>query len=377
MQLNIWSVLLIAFASQNIFLLAVFATRPASNKRAATWLLLLLTTTLLILISNLLSATHIYRLAPKVTDFARGMVLLFGPLLYSYAVALLDKNRPFKTSDLLHFLPYAIARIFILKQSFRITDEMARASIDALITTGVPTSPAGAIWFVAYALHLGFYCFLLHNKLQQSYQSEEEHLIIPIAQRVQWLKKLWRILGAIALLFSLIAVLVLFTGRYHIIGNYIYNFVLAGFVYLIAFQHIKDQNIVVSGFSGKYRSQKTDTAQTEAIHARLLELFEKEKVFTDADLNLPALAKLTDAPVHLVSQVINTQFGKSLSDLLNEYRIREFLERVNDPQFAHYSIIGLAYDVGYNSKSTFNAAFKKLTGKTPSAYLKEKDKPSS
>jgi len=292
-------------------------------------------------------------------------------------VALLDKNRPFKTRDLLHFLPYGIARIFILKQSFYVTDEMARSSIDAMITTGVPTTPAGAMWFVAYALHLGFYCFLLHKKLRQSYQSEEEHLIIPIAQRVEWLKKLWRVLGAVAVVFGVIAVLVLFTGKYHIIGNYIYNFALAGLVYLIAFQHIKDQNIVVSGFSGKYRSHKTDTSQTEAIHARLLELFEKEKIFTDAGLTLPVLAKRADAPPHLVSQVVNTQFGKSLNDLINEYRIREFLERVHDPQFAHYSIIGLAYDVGYNSKSTFNAAFKKLTGKTPSAYLKEKDKPSS
>lgn len=374
MELNIWSVLLIAFASQNIFLLAAFATRPASNKRAATWLLLLLTTTLLILISNLLSATHIYRLAPKVTGFARGMVLLFGPLLYGYATALLDKNRPFKTRDLLHFLPYCLAQVLILKQSLYITSDEARASIHAMMTDGVPTSVVGAMWFVVYALHLGFYCFLISRKLQVSYEPEEELLVIPIAQRVLWLKKLWWVLGTVALLFTTIAVLVLATGRYHIIGNYIYNFALAGMVYLIAFQHIKDQNLVVSGFSGKYRSQKTDAAQTEAIHARLLELFEKEKIFTDAGLTLPVLAKRIATPPHLVSQVINTQFGKSLSDLLNEYRIREFLARVHDPQFAHYSIIGLAYDVGYNSKSTFNAAFKKITGKTPSAYLKEKDK---
>ena len=65
--------------------------------------------------------------------------------------------------------------------------------------------------------------------------------------------------------------------------------------------------------------------------------------------------------------------NRSFNDLVHYYRINAFKERVVDLEYSKFSIIGLAYDIGYNSKSAFNTAFKKQTGLTPSQYLKSRN----
>ncbi len=68
--------------------------------------------------------------------------------------------------------------------------------------------------------------------------------------------------------------------------------------------------------------------------------------------------------------LINDKYGVSFSDFINKCRVEAFIACLNDPRFAHYTLHGLALEVGFNSKSAFNAAFKKITGKTPSAFKK-------
>jgi AraC-like DNA-binding protein len=75
-------------------------------------------------------------------------------------------------------------------------------------------------------------------------------------------------------------------------------------------------------------------------------------------------------PIHLVSKLIHERFGKSFTDLVNEYRVREFVIRAGSGDYSAHSILGIAFDVGFSSKSAFNNAFKKITGKTPSEFRK-------
>jgi AraC-like DNA-binding protein len=76
-------------------------------------------------------------------------------------------------------------------------------------------------------------------------------------------------------------------------------------------------------------------------------------------------------PSYQLSRLINETFGRSFTDFVNEHRVREFVRRANAPEFASHSIYGIALDVGFNSKSSFNTAFKKFTGKTPSEVRKK------
>jgi len=102
----------------------------------------------------------------------------------------------------------------------------------------------------------------------------------------------------------------------------------------------------------------------------LKQLFETEKVYQNPDLDLPTLAKLSGYHKNDLSKYFSSQ-GSSYNDYVNQYRIEAFIERFGQSSGQHYSFEGLAFDVGFNSKSTFNRAFKKVKGTTPSVYFKE------
>ncbi|MBV6655045.1 MAG: AraC family transcriptional regulator, partial [Mameliella sp.] len=70
----------------------------------------------------------------------------------------------------------------------------------------------------------------------------------------------------------------------------------------------------------------------------------------------------------VLSAIINSCLGKNFHDFVNEYRIEEVKRRILDPAYDHWSLLGIALDCGFNSKSTFNRIFKKFTGYTPRAF---------
>ena len=82
------------------------------------------------------------------------------------------------------------------------------------------------------------------------------------------------------------------------------------------------------------------------------------------------LAKGLQMSRHQLSQVLNEQLGKNFYDFINEYRVEEFKSRIQLPENNHLTLLGVAFDSGFNSKTTFNTIFKKTTGLTPSDYKK-------
>ncbi len=106
-----------------------------------------------------------------------------------------------------------------------------------------------------------------------------------------------------------------------------------------------------------------------ASRERMLAYMDAEKPFLDPDLSLPDLARRLKTTPVLLSQVINTGVGKNFNDFINEYRVNEFKRQVREPANAHLSFLGLALDCGFNSKATFNRAFKKFTGTSPGEFL--------
>lgn len=116
--------------------------------------------------------------------------------------------------------------------------------------------------------------------------------------------------------------------------------------------------------------------QQQAIMARLTEVMEKQKAYADPDLTLEKLSALSKLPRHHISEALNQHAGKSFYQFLNDYRINAVLALLDKcrQKRVHPAILSLAFEAGFNSKSTFNQYFKKTTGFTPSEYLK-KDKP--
>jgi AraC-like DNA-binding protein/NADH:ubiquinone oxidoreductase subunit 3 (subunit A) len=104
---------------------------------------------------------------------------------------------------------------------------------------------------------------------------------------------------------------------------------------------------------------------------KLEECMEKEKPFLDRELSIFDLSRQLEIPRHFLSEVINEHMGKNFYTLVNDYRIEEVKRRLQDPEYSKLTILAIAYDSGFNSKSSFNTIFKERTGMTPSGYLKQ------
>ena len=93
--------------------------------------------------------------------------------------------------------------------------------------------------------------------------------------------------------------------------------------------------------------------------------------YQDPELSLGSLAEKLRIPPHELSRLINTALKKSFNDFINEYRIGDVVRKMQDPAFDHMTLLGIAFGSGFNSKTTFNRAFKQMTGKNPAAYKNE------
>ena len=95
-----------------------------------------------------------------------------------------------------------------------------------------------------------------------------------------------------------------------------------------------------------------------------------EKPYLDRELTIYDLSEQLKIPRHIISEVINEHMGKNFYNLVNDYRVNEVKERMKSEDLQVITILGIAYDSGFNSKSSFNTIFKEKTGQTPSEYLK-------
>ncbi|EON75066.1 Transcriptional Regulator, AraC family protein [Lunatimonas lonarensis] len=93
-----------------------------------------------------------------------------------------------------------------------------------------------------------------------------------------------------------------------------------------------------------------------------------KKPYLNPEFNLDQMASDLDVSRHRLSQVINTGQNKNFHRLINDYRIKEVKERLIDPAYSHFSVLGIAFECGFNSKSAFNRIFKEETGLTPSEF---------
>jgi AraC-like DNA-binding protein len=107
------------------------------------------------------------------------------------------------------------------------------------------------------------------------------------------------------------------------------------------------------------------------VHMKALtQLLDQQKPYLISELTLSQLAAMMTVNSGLLSKVINMGYNLNFNDFINGYRIKEVLSRINNQQHKKVTLLGIALDSGFNSKATFNRAFKKQTGKTPVEYIR-------
>ena len=122
---------------------------------------------------------------------------------------------------------------------------------------------------------------------------------------------------------------------------------------------------------GQYLSSRLESSRSDEIARVLQDCLLRDKSFLDPDFSLGRLSSLTGYSSHELSQVINLHLQQSFSDLINHYRIEELKLRLAGPDREKFTIMALAEQCGFRSKSAFYRSFKKEMGLTPAEYLKK------
>ncbi|MEM9143814.1 MAG: helix-turn-helix domain-containing protein, partial [Bacteroidota bacterium] len=121
----------------------------------------------------------------------------------------------------------------------------------------------------------------------------------------------------------------------------------------------------------KYKASSLNDASIARLKASLERLMAEEKVFKNKDLTVNDVAREIGVPRQQISEVLNVHMQTSFQDLLNTYRVEEFIAFLHKETHKNYTLLAIAQEVGFRSKSSFNTTFKKIKGITPSQYKKQ------
>lgn len=305
------------------------------------------------------------------------LLMLHGPFLYLYISALIDENYKFQRKSLFHFVPFLLFNIFVFASplfpeiagSIRLDHAETEHGSPLLFNFFlILTALSGPVYFL---LSIRLFKILDINIFNNFSTTENINL--------DWLRKLVYSFGVIW------TVLIVFATIHHVFHLFSWIFCTDGlflslsvFIILIGYFGLKQEEIFtqypdrkieyVTKPKTKYASMLLNETEAENYVSQIKHLMETEKSYLDADLTLPGLAAKLQIPSHHLSRVINEKFGLNFFDFINQYRIEEVKSKMAKPEFDNLSILGIAYESGFNTKSAFNRVFKKMTGSTPSEY---------
>lgn len=162
--------------------------------------------------------------------------------------------------------------------------------------------------------------------------------------------------------------------------NFFINTVFLSVIYCVGYYSLKQKEIYPLEEKQREELISIDSTDSEEVKRKLIpdedlikiktqleETMEIQKPYLDSELNLIKLAEMVSVSTHHLSYVINTGFQKNFFQYVNEYRVQYAQTLLKDPN-SKLSILGIAYESGFNSKTSFNTTFKKLTGQTPSEF---------
>lgn len=363
-----WTSLFLVVASVGFFIGLLLVTHNKGNKRANR----ILGSLILLFSYNLLLFSFYWAgysgIWGKMLLIALCSYFLFGPLLLWYWRCC---NQQKMRYTWLHALPFILNLVYVLPIVLEYTRELgfiyhSQKNVGFIISKIIqPAYGLSAIGYSVYFYHLA------------KWGKQRRKLLTPLQKQQQrWLFQL----SLYFWIFSFSLILYIFlvqAGLMKIQHDYIISFTSAVFIYLTGIKGFRQPELF--GYengngrkpaNGKYEKSSLSKSKTESIAAELRLLMEEKKVYLDGDLTLQSLAGMLHCSTHHLSQVINEQFEFTYPEYINQHRIEEARHILASPKFQEEKILGVAFEVGYNNKTTFNIAFKKITGLTPSEYRK-------
>lgn len=349
-----WSVVFLVSISQGMFFLVLLSISGKYRTRATLYLCLLM---VLFVITNLdyyVIAAELYWSIPGLFGISNGLMLLMGPLLYLYARSLMD-HRPHSWRDLVHAIPY-IVFFFISLPVYLLPAGDKIGFIRQFIAGNIYLRTVDYWIFSLQVIHFGLYMIAV----RRFYRG--------IVNKSAWVTGVAVLLVSYGIVVAGLVGVVFVTGRYSVVANYIYTITSSLILYLVTGYALLNPGVAFETF--RRQRKPLDNMAVGEYWEKLIRLMETDKVFTRSELKLGDLAGMVGLTSHQLSQLINQQTGRSFSDFVNHYRVEEFKQRIAKGDDERFTLVGLALEIGFNSKTAFNSTFKKITGTTPSEYRK-------
>ena len=159
-------------------------------------------------------------------------------------------------------------------------------------------------------------------------------------------------------------------GNY--LGYHLVWIIISGALISLGYYAIsKPEIFVIPEIEVENNENEQISPEIDEIGKKVLTIMEEDKPFLDPKLTLGKLAGIVGVNSHLLSKTINEKFGRNFFLFVNDFRVKEFKHLASQKDGESYTLLTLAYNSGFNSKTTFNTAFKKITNQTPKQYLNE------
>lgn len=364
--------MLLFAATQGLFLAAVLLTHQRGNRRANRVLAILIFLFSLRLIETVAYWTKYLLEFPHFWLATASFSFLFGVLLYFYAKFLTAGNFKPGAKDWLHFLPFTLHFGWLIS-FYRLSGDTKLRILQRLI--GIENPKFELIYFIVAIVqisHMLVYTLLTLRLLKRHSQTINGAAVSIEKISLRWLRNLAIGFGSFVLLTLLYVIWLQLGLPYSRTVDALVLVAMAGMIYAIGYKTLRQPEIF-SGRSAlknapKYEKSALTPARAEAYLSKLAHAMETEKLFTNSSLKLQDLAQRLDMSPHHLSQLINEKLGQNFFDFLNHYRVEEAKRLLADPAKRHFTILSLALEVGFNNKASFNSAFKKHVGMTPSQF---------
>ncbi len=316
-----------------------------------------------------------------------GLPFFIGPLHYFYAKYLTHPLMIFKKTDWLHILPFVLFELYFGYNYFKPHSEVL-SSLRNIDVEGLPLLDIIFNWAIIIQ---GLTYMLMTLLILQRYSQKIKFVFSTIEKiKLDWLRNITFI--AIFVLINFLVENIFYLVGINLSNFFNYtSFMAAVSVYAVGYLGFFKSEIFaqpeIASAIGQSSRLGTMNVRTDDLHMskkyeksglspdrakmylnNLIKLMEQERPYIDSNLTLTQLANKLSISPHNLSEVINTQLNQNFFDFINRYRVEEVKKFLVDPQKKHLKILSIAYDAGFNSKSSFNTIFKKYTDMTPSEF---------
>jgi AraC-like DNA-binding protein len=323
-----------------------------------------------------------WEMYPHLIGVTAPFPLLHGPMLFLYTLYSLRSDSKIRLIDYLHFAPPVVAYLYMSNFFFFYTAQEKRMVDNGEIQD---YSVFTIILLIAILISGLSYSILSYRLTIKHKQKIENNFSYREGINIKWLR---HSILSIALVFLSATIIIIirdvFGFQFSFNADYIIYLVIIGFVFYIGYFGIKHENIFTnnlqtitpgteeSGKAGKYKNSGLKSEIVTELYQKLLKIMADEKPYLDPKLSLAGLAQLLEISPNQLSQIINQEAQVNFHDFVNNYRVEEFTQKAGLNK--NFSLLALALDSGFNSKSSFNTIFKKQKGLTPSQYLSKQTK---